>query len=80
MIDALNEGAGKQIWLHELAGFISDVSKYPHIGLALTVRTSYYQSIVPENLRQTDQITQIVHEGFKVTSMPLYAYFVNIMD
>jgi hypothetical protein len=65
IIDALNEGAGKQIWPHELAGFISDISRYPHIGLALTVRTSYYQSIVPENLRQTDQITQVVHEGFK---------------
>ena len=65
MIDALNEGNGKEIWPNELAGFIHDISKYPHIGLALTVRTSYFRTIIPEALHNSNKFTQITHEGFK---------------
>lgn len=65
LIDALNEGAGKEIWPHELAGYIQDFRKYPFVGLALTVRSTYYQIVVPEQIRTDESITHTTHEGFK---------------
>ncbi len=65
LIDALNEGAGKELWAEELAGFINDISNYPFIGLALSVRSTYYDVIVPVYVRENKEIAQITHQGFK---------------
>lgn len=65
LIDALNEGAGKELWPNELAGFISDLSKYPFVGLALTVRSTYYSIIVPVSVQKNNEISHKTHEGFK---------------
>lgn len=65
LIDALNEGAGKEIWPHELAGYIEDFKDYSYVGLALTVRSTYYQIVVPEQIRTDENITHTTHEGFK---------------
>jgi len=65
LIDALNEGAGKEIWPYELAGYIQDFRSYPYVGLALTVRSTYYQIVVPEQIRTDKSIIHTTHEGFK---------------
>lgn len=65
LIDALNEGDGKQIWLDGLAGFLNDIKKYPHIGICLTVRTTYIKAILHANLLQDKSITEVNHQGFK---------------
>jgi hypothetical protein len=65
MIDALNEGAGKEIWPTELAGFIDDIKRYPFIALCLSVRTTYFDLVVPIQLQENKTITKIKHEGFK---------------
>lgn len=65
LIDALNEGAGKELWPGELAGFIHDISQYSFIGLVLTVRSTYWNAIVPSTLLSDSNTTRITHEGFK---------------
>jgi hypothetical protein len=65
LIDALNEGAGKELWSDELSGFIEEVSRYPFIGLAVTVRTTYLKSTIPPQVQQHPAIVRLTHEGFK---------------
>lgn len=65
LIDALNEGAGKDLWPYELAGVVNEFSKYPFIGLAITVRSTYYDMVVPVTVRENNEISHISHEGFK---------------
>lgn len=65
MIDALNEGPGKDLWKDALPGFIEEIKRYPFVGLVMTIRSTYFNAIISQNL-QTDQlITYRVHEGFK---------------
>lgn len=65
MIDALNEGPGKQLWHDELAGFIDDILSFPYLALVLTVRTTYSDYLVPESVKVDSRITFKNHEGFK---------------
>jgi hypothetical protein len=65
LVDALNEGDGKAIWPNELAGFISEVGRYPFIGLVLTVRSVYWDAVVPRPVQADPKITKITHEGFR---------------
>ncbi|AMP98695.1 hypothetical protein AY601_1783 [Pedobacter cryoconitis] len=65
MIDALNEGAGKDLWFDELAGFVHDFKDYPFIGLALTVRSTYWNVVIPASVKDNTQIRILKHEGFK---------------
>ena len=50
IIDALNEGRGPSIWPARLAGFVTRVLAYPHLALALIIRTPYDQTQIPTNL------------------------------
>lgn len=64
-IDALNEGAGKDIWKHNIESFIADIKSYPWIGLVLSIRTPFEKAIIPEHLIADSQILEINHAGFK---------------
>ena len=63
MIDALNEGDGQQVWYDYMPGFLEEVSKYPWVAIALSVRTTYEQAIIPNDL-QSEKISKFVHNGF----------------
>jgi len=63
LIDAVNEGPGNQLWSKFLAGMITTLSRYQWIGLALTVRSSYEDVIIPEGL-VPQQLVREVHHGF----------------
>ena len=65
MIDALNEGAGKDLWFDEMAGFIQDFNDYPFIGLVMTVRSTYWNVIVPDKVKKNQKIQIIEHKGFQ---------------
>jgi len=62
-IDALNEGEGNQFWSKYLAGILTTLSRYKHIGLAISVRSSYESTIVPAGL-VPKKLIRVVHEGF----------------
>lgn len=65
LIDAINEGPGKELWNNQIASFINEFKSYPYIGLVLTIRTTYIDFIIPNNVRDNSEITFITHEGFK---------------
>ncbi|MFC6100883.1 AVAST type 2 anti-phage system protein Avs2 [Olivibacter domesticus] len=65
LIDALNEGGGADVWYHQLAGFVKEISQYPYIALVLTVRSTYYSAIIPEQIRSDQSIKKWTHQGFK---------------
>ncbi len=65
LIDAINEGAGGDLWKNQIAGFIHEVEKYPAIGLVLTIRSTYFYDIIPIHFKSEPNITIITHEGFK---------------
>jgi hypothetical protein len=61
-IDALNEGEGKRLWSHYLAGVLKDLVPYPWIGIAVSVRSSYEHIVIPERLH--NELTSVIHHGF----------------
>jgi len=63
LIDALNEGEGKNIWHNHLAGMLTILSRYPWIGIAVSVRISYESIVIPKGLGP-DRLMREVHLGF----------------
>lgn len=64
MIDALNEGGGKKLWRNGLSGFIDEVASYPFISLVITVRSTYYNAVIPDQVQKKPELTQLTHQGF----------------
>lgn len=64
LIDAINEGKGKELWKNYIAGFISAVKKFPSIGVVFSVRTSYEKLLIPESLTEKNEVIKFVHLGF----------------
>jgi len=65
LIDAINEGAGADLWKNQIAGFINEIAKYPAIGLVLTIRSTYFNDIIPKDFNANPNITIVTHTGFK---------------
>ncbi len=64
MIDGLNEGEGRMMWKNHLAGMLIAISRTPWIGIAISVRTSYEEVIVPPS-SFNDRLTRVEHKGFR---------------
>jgi hypothetical protein len=62
LIDAINEGSGRSIWPCHMAAFLAHIERSPWIGVAMAVRTSYEEIVVPEDVRKG--AVQVVHNGF----------------
>ena len=63
LIDGLNEGEGKNIWYDHLPGILTAVRRFPRVGIALSVRWSYADLIIPPGLGVDRLITE-THHGF----------------
>lgn len=64
IIDAINEGNGLLVWKKFLGGMLTQLERYPYVGLVLTVRTSYREAVVPDHLDKGN-LSQIEHHGFR---------------
>ena len=62
MIDALNEGQGREIWKSHLASFLARFERSPWIGVALSVRSSYEEAVLPAEVK--DRSVVLTHQGF----------------
>ncbi len=62
MIDALNEGLGREIWPSHLAAFLASLESSPWIGVVLSVRSTYLDIIIPKNIQES--AASVRHEGF----------------
>lgn len=62
LIDALNEGGGVGLWRDQIFGLINQVTKYPFVGIVLSIRTTYFELMFPDRI--SPEITVTSHEGF----------------
>ncbi len=65
-IDALNESDDKHFWQTELPSFLTTISNYPDICVVLSIRSTYKEYCLPENIHHW-QVQQIHHPGFSGT-------------
>ena len=64
LVDAINEGGGRNVWRDRIAGFLASFMSFPHVAVALSCRTTYVDSIVPEGLAP-ESLTRVTHHGFE---------------
>ena len=62
LIDAINEGSGRLIWPSHLAAFLAHLERSPWIGVLLSVRSSYEEIVLPEDVRA--RAVPLTHHGF----------------
>lgn len=62
LIDALNEGEGREVWPNRLAGFLAKIARYPWVAIAVSVRSSYAPLIVQPAAE--DSLVELEHHGF----------------
>ena len=65
MIDALNEGDHANLWKNRLSGLIKSLKDYHAIGLIVSVRDTYYDDVIPDDIEANNKATVIEHKGFK---------------
>lgn len=63
LIDATNEGNGRNIWPSHLAAFLRHLERSPWIGVVLSVRSSFEEIILPAEVRS--RAAAATHSGFR---------------
>lgn len=63
LIDALNEGQGKYMWAKHLGGMHTAISRFDRIGIAISVRSTYLDLVVPDHLIPK-RLIKVEHSGF----------------
>ena len=62
VVDALNEGNGRKIWPDNLGPFLRRLEQSPWIGVVISVRSTYEDVVIPEDVRH--RAVHLVHTGF----------------
>lgn len=75
LIDAINEGAGSDLWNTQIAGFISSIEKYKGVGIALSIRSTYFDDIISEDFIEAVSPHIIEHYGFKGNEYEALKFF-----
>jgi hypothetical protein len=63
LIDALNEGEGRTLWKKRLGGILTTLARYPYVGMAVSVRSSYEGVVIPKDSGENRFVREI-HQGF----------------
>ncbi|WHX68767.1 ATP-binding protein [Peribacillus frigoritolerans] len=77
IIDALNEGEGKHFWGNYLLNFLNSIKEFDNIAVALSVRSNYIRSVLPENIEADFPLHRLEHKGFKNLSLEALEPFFN---
>jgi hypothetical protein len=62
VVDAINEGPGVELWRDRIIGFLRDLKQCPWVAIALTVRDTYAQALLPPTL-QDEAVARVTHPG-----------------
>ena len=62
VVDALNEGVGAKLWRESLPQLIQQVSRFPNVGLVISVRDTFESSVVRRDV--ASKLVRAVHRGF----------------
>lgn len=75
IVDAINEGKGRSFWPDHICAFINELSRYPWLGLVLSVRTSYEPLLTPITLIPENAAIRIQHHGFEGVEYQASSFF-----
>lgn len=79
-IDAINESTHKDVWKTGMQSLFARISHYPHIKLAISVRTGYEKIVFDDAVRSAiaeRKIASIVHSGFREDPIKATLTFLN---
>lgn len=79
-IDAINESTYKSVWQTGLQSLFAKMPRYPHVKLAISVRSGYEKLVFDDTVRTaiTDgTVSSIVHSGFREESVEATLTFLN---
>ena len=65
LIDALNESWKPQLWKSVLPILYKKISDKKYVRLAVSFRSEYQKSILPERFLEWDNVVKIEHMGFR---------------
>ncbi len=65
LIDALNESWKPQLWKLVLPILYQKVSDKNYVRLAISFRSEYHNSILPENFLKQENVMKMEHKGFR---------------
>ena len=65
LIDALNESWKPQLWKSVLPILYKKVSEKNYVRLAVSFRSEYQNSILPERFLELDNVAKMEHRGFR---------------
>lgn len=74
-IDALNETRRQNFWKANLNKVVSEIKKYPNIGLVISIRTGFEKEIISKNLKNT--FVHKKHQGFRFKEWEAVTKFFN---
>lgn len=75
IIDGLNECTDNSIWKKGLIHFIEQISNFSNLKLILSVRDTYYDFCIPEELERDANILVYNHNGFCENSIQAFKQF-----
>src|SRR5207248_8382966 len=67
MIDAINEGSGRDQWKGQLAGFLAEIARYPWLNVALSVRDQFEKYLIEDSV--SNSFARVEHHGFGELSL-----------
>ncbi|MBY9074251.1 hypothetical protein K1X13_05385 [Nocardioides sp. WL0053] len=66
VVDAVNEGAGRDLWHSRATGFRADIRAHPRVAVILSVRDTYENVVLPDGFADdSDLVTRLVHPGIE---------------
>lgn len=63
VIDAINEGPNKSEWNHHISALLTELSRYPHLSIIMSCRSTYTNYILPDISEK--RLLHIHHYGFR---------------
>ena len=78
LIDALNEGKGREIWKDHLPAFLTCIGRSKWIGIVVSVRSPYEKYVIPEEILSS--IVSLKHKGFEDAEYDAVKTFFNYYD
>lgn len=76
-VDALNESWKPQLWKSVLPILRKKVSEKSFVRLAISFRSEYHNSILPDRFLELENVMKIEHQGFKNNSFEAARKFLN---
>ena len=77
LVDALNESWKPQLWKSVLPILHKKVSEKSFVRLAISFRSEYHNSILPDRFLEFENVMKIEHQGFKNNSFKAARKFLN---